>query len=72
MEETRRLLFERRLRSLTDTCQSLSRVSQPRNSSRYVNSWPLTEYDPDRILQDETVRHIETTLARSLFNCDEL
>ena len=23
-------------------------------------------------MQDETVRHIETTLARSLFNCDEL
>lgn len=22
--------------------------------------------------QDETVRHVETTLARSLFNCDEL
>ena len=26
----------------------------------------------DYAAQEEAVRHIETTLARSLFNCDEL
>ena len=33
-------------------------------------SWPNAAIADTR--QDEAVRHIETTLARSLFNCDEL
>ena len=33
----------------------------------YLPDWAIAE-----TRQDEAVRHIETTLARSLFNCDEL
>lgn len=36
-----------------------------------VAGFCLNEKGTD-VTQDETVRHVETTLARSLFNCDEL
>ena len=45
-----------------------------RNSSRWValaTNGLLRGRSAD-FSQDETVRHVETTLARSLFNCDEL
>lgn len=39
MEETRTLLDEREVSSLTYDPQSLPKASQPRSSSRYVNCW---------------------------------
>ena len=36
-------------------------------AANHLVNWTIVE-----AIQDETVRHVETTLARSLFNCDEL
>jgi hypothetical protein len=46
---------------------------KPRRNSRYAGSTNCyIKYDFDLPTQKEFVKHVETTLARSLFNCDEL
>ena len=53
---------------------SLPKALLQRSNSRWVAlaaNDPLGGSNAD-VSQDETVRHVETTLARSLFNCDEL
>lgn len=62
------------LEILTKAHKSLPMALLQRNSSRWVALatrvlWSGRNVD---VSQDETVRHVETTLARSLFNCDEL
>ena len=58
----------------TKAHKSLLKALLQRNSSKWValaSSVLLSGRNVD-VSQDETVRHVETTLARSLFNCDEL
>lgn len=62
------------LEIFTKDHQSLPKALLQRNSLRSVALAPsvlLSGRNVD-VSQDETVRHVETTLARSLFNCDEL
>lgn len=66
--------YQLNLQTIAKYHKSLPKALLQRNSLRWVafaaNAW-LDGRNVD-VSQDETVRHVETTLARSLFNCDEL
>ena len=51
---------------------SLQKSSRPRKTLRCGWGISIVQGRGLTVLQREAIRHIETTLARSLFNCDEL
>lgn len=62
------------LKFFTKRHKSLPKALLQRNSLKWVSLAPSVTLKGTNVdvSQDETVRHVETTLARSLFNCDEL
>ena len=57
--------------TIVDDPKSPLKVLLQRNNSKWV-AQVLLHGKISHVTQDEAVKHIETTLARSLFNCDEL